>query len=162
MSKVRKCFLAQPVKGYPNWSRIKIVSFDLGVKHDDYLYDGYRYVTRGEMRIAQMLTRQGIAFTPDVEFPMHKRGRNGRWRRCAFIPDFIFNCDTYIWTDHDGEKFVIHGIEAKSSLKMPQKVKMLFDRRNIKILVLSDREINKYLYGDGIPLELLRRYRRRS
>lgn len=161
MSKVRKNFLSQPAKGYPKWSGIKLVSFDLGVKHDDYLYGGYRYVTLGEQRIAQMLTEQGIAFTPDIEFPMHKRDSRGRWKRYAFIPDFIFNRDVYVWTDNDGEEFVIHGIEAKSSQKMPRKVQLLFDRRNIRVLVLCDKEINKYFHGDGIPLRLLRRYRRR-
>jgi len=166
MSKLRKCFLSQPARGYPKWRGIKLVSVDVGVRHDDFLHDGYRYVTIGELRIARLLDKQGISFTPDVQVTMRKfdaSSNGGRSRKTViYVPDFIFNRDTYIWTDQDGDEFEIHGIEAKASPGAPPKVQLLFERRNIRILVLGDKEINAFARNGRLPLKLLRRAGRRG
>ncbi|MEA3226549.1 MAG: hypothetical protein U9Q07_11415, partial [Planctomycetota bacterium] len=74
MSKLRKHFLGQLAQGYPIWRGIDFVSVDVGIRHDDYLHNGYRYVTAGEKKIACLLDRQGIAFTPDIRINMRKFG----------------------------------------------------------------------------------------
>jgi hypothetical protein len=160
MSKQRKQFLSQPARGCPIWRDIDFVSADVGVRHDRYLYNGYRYVTWGEERIARMLDSQGVAFTPDVQIVMHRfdvtDGNRQTRQRVIFVPDFIFNRDTYIWTDSEGIGSEIHGIEAKAAVRHPDKVKLLFLRRNIRILVLGNEEIASYEKKGGIPLRLLR------
>ncbi|MFH1047725.1 MAG: hypothetical protein V1738_05455 [Patescibacteria group bacterium] len=167
MNKQRKQFLEQPAKGYPIWGGIDFVSVDVGVRHDTYLHNGYRYVTKGEMITAQLLDAQGIAYTPDVSICMRKHtvsdsGRH-KYKSVIYIPDFIFNRDSYIWTEPSGDEYIIYGIECKaSSSGISDKVRLLFKRRNIRVIVLGEKEIIDYQNKGGFPLKLLHRTGRRT
>ncbi|MBU0624849.1 hypothetical protein KKF05_00735 [Patescibacteria group bacterium] len=148
-----------------NWAAIKLVSKDVGCKNSVYTLAGYHYCTLGELKIARLLTSQGIEFTPDVSFGikndnvLRKAQLKDNTLRTArtFVPDFVFNGDEYIWTEDDGTEIVIHGLECKASNRKPDKIRLLYEQRGIHILVLSDQEIDWYDQSGELPLKLLRR-----
>jgi hypothetical protein len=163
MNRQRLEFLQRPVSGYPNWRRVKMKSVDVGVRHDKHLYNDYRYTTKGECLTAQVLDQQDIDYTQDVRFELRKKivvdGQPpAKYEDVVYVPDFIFNRDTYLWTAEDGCEYTVHGIECKSSNRLPEKVTLLFERRNIRIIVLTAQEIKAYDRLGCFPLRLLRRY----
>jgi hypothetical protein len=122
-------------------------------------FNGYPHVTIGEQRLAKLLTRMGIAYTPDVRLVV--RAENGR-DGMIFVPDFVFNRQVYVWHEPNGRQMLIHGIEVKKASRgfFPgraiRKVKLVREERRINILLLNHKQIDFFLLCGRLPMHLAR------
>jgi hypothetical protein len=142
-----------------DWGGVDFKSVDVGAdsKPGGLIFDDYHYATKGEWRLAKLLTSHGIPFTPDVGFALTMLdGRLGR-----FVPDFVFNAQSFIWTA-EGKQRLIHGIEVKGhtragtfSERALEKVRLLREQRGIIILLLSDAQVKHYFCKNRLPLRPL-------
>lgn len=139
----------------PDWSGIVMRSRDVVGEKSIYLHRGYRYCTYGEVTLARLLTAQGIDFTPDVQFPFFpKRKRRVR----SYVADFVFNRNSYVWTEEDGTEIVVHGLECKGAYRKSRKAGTLYGERGIHIIVLCEAEIDLYKGKGQLPLRIHRRF----
>jgi len=139
----------------PDWTGINIVSWKVGRDDSVYVHKGLHYCTIGELQVAQLLDKMGIAFTPNVSFEVRPGGTLKHANKV--VPDFVFNGDEYVWTEDDGTEIVIHGIECKATNRKPERLNLLYEQRGIHILVMSDAEIDQCTEDGSLPLILLRR-----
>jgi hypothetical protein len=140
----------------PNWDGVRFERSSVGCDDSVYEHNGYHYCTWGELQIARLLTAMGIAFTSNVRFAIQNDGTFKKVN--GFVPDFVFNGDTYVWTEDNGTEIEIHGIECKATNKKPDKARLLYEQRGIHILVLADAEIEFYSRQGRLPLRLLKRF----
>lgn len=123
------------------------------------MHNGYQYCTNGEYRMATLLDKQGIAFTPDVQFCFRNDAR-------CIVADFVFNKDEYLWTGV-GPQQVIHGIEVKGKIDgkrggifkpaAVEKIELLKKERGINILLLSNAQVRVYWARGELPLKLIKK-----
>jgi hypothetical protein len=140
-----------------DWTDIEMVSIrNEGGKFD---FNGYPHVTIGEQMLAELLTGQGIPYTPEVR--MTFRDENGR-HGVTYVPDFVFNKTAYVWEGIRKQQFLIHGIEVKRasrgffSGKAIRLVRLLKSGRRITILLMSHRQIEHWRQVGHLPLRLPR------
>lgn len=140
-----------------NWDGVDYASVDVGArkKSKKYVYNGYYYATRGEMQLAALLTAMKVPFSPDIPFWMIKP--DGLLR--LFVPDFVFDKRPFIWYGRR-KPTLIHGIEAKGktrsgkfSERALENVRLLENRRGIRILLLSNGQIKQYFNKGRLPLK---------
>jgi len=134
----------------PNWKDVVFVRRRNMGGDPRYEFRNYLYCTLGEVALARLLTAQGIAFTPDVTISIPPKGSSQKSR--AYVPDFIFNGDEYVWTDEDGTEHVIHGIECKGTMRKSDKAKSLYGKRGINVIVVSEAEIDLYTRRGKLPM----------
>ena len=139
------------------WEDDTLVSVDVGARNKakKYIFNEYHYATKGERQLAELLHHFDIPFTPDVPFSLATP--DGGTRR--FVPDFVFDKKAYVWCARTGGKLV-HGIEAKGkthngefSAKALENVRLLYEQRGIRILLLSNSQIKQYFNNHRLPLK---------
>lgn len=130
------------IKDHADWTGIEMTSIDVGARHKkkrSLIFRDIAYATKGEVRLARLLTEQGILFTPNVLITLHTLGDKPR----DYVPDFILNTVPYLW----GGNELVHGFEAKGvsingfTPKALARVEALKRERGIVIKLISDREI---------------------
>jgi len=153
------------LKDTANWSGIELVSQNICAntkKVQTFVSHGYRYVTRGEWMIAEILAERCIPFTPDVGALIHipKEERIGKEKDTkTYVPDFVFNKQAYLWYNHGNSVELIHGIEAKGaqdgifSKKAHKYVRLLREQLGIHIKLLSEPEIKSFYARRRLPIK---------
>ena len=141
------------------WDSVTIESTNVGARTEGrnmHRVNGYYYCNAAEARLAELLRRLKIDFTPDVKMLIDLP--SGKKRK--FVPDFIFNTWPYVWTKPGTtKKVVIHGIEAKKrphgvfSEKAKETVDLLYRQQGIYVLLLSDRTIFKFHSQGYLPMK---------
>ena len=129
-------------KDEADWTDVAFESVDVGVRPEfGFEHNGYLYATEGELILAQLLDKQDISYTPDVrvEFEQSCNGKKKkRAKKAAYVPDFVFNGQAFIWTDpKTGAEELIHGLEAKARKLQYGKAQRLKVSRFINIKILN-------------------------
>jgi len=127
-----------------DWTGVQLRSIGVGPRRKNhFVYDGFNYVTQEEAMMAELLTKHGVPFTPNVEFRM--RRDNGDQRN--YVPDFIFNKQPFVWKA-GRRTLLIHGIEVKGDSSARdkhnlayKKAGLLWERRRIHVLVLGNAQV---------------------
>jgi hypothetical protein len=142
-----------------DWSGIVLASVGVQGKTSGYEYDGYRYVTPGEVAVAKLLDATGVPFTPDVSVKV----RHPDWNDIlpmVYTPDFVFNGLAYVWMNEDGSREVVHGIEVKHRTKKGdfptkglRKIEILRKAKGINIKILDELSVRKL---ERLPLTPLK------
>ena len=158
-------------KDEADWTDVAFESVDVGVRSEfGFEYIGYLYATEGELILAQLLDKQGISYTPDVrvEFEQLPKGRKKnkakrKPKKAAYVPDFVFNGQAFIWTDpKTGEEELIHGLEAKAKKLKTRKTERLRSSRAIKIKTLNMKDIRFFLSLGSLPLRPYKKKRKKK
>ena len=145
-----------------DWRGIVMRSVNVGgrnPKSKRLRFDGYNYVTEGEVILARLLTDMGVPFTPDVQTVTEDPDHGNR--EVIFVPDFILNQRAYLWTNEDGTTEIVHGLEAKAARsgrftrKDLNKVELLRQQRGIHVKLLSIADIKRYERRGSLPLSPL-------
>lgn len=150
----------------PNWRRVRLVSHDVGGRTNPELahlqFNGLQYVTPTEVMVAKMLTAQGIPFTPNVPILLgilHVPGQRLPEQPILYVPDFIFDKKTLLWTWPDGRTETTQVIECKGLTRKAShkhsnlhKVRLLDRERHIHLIVLSEEETIELEAAGGLPL----------
>ena len=138
-----------------DWTGIELVSTPVG-KRPDLDFNGLSYASPGELRVAQLLTEQGIPFMPDVLTNWQPQGSD---REFIYVPDFIFMMRTYVWISDDGLE-PIHGLELKrrrTDGSYPgiglKKIAALLQYRGIRIRLIDEMEARKMTHLPLRPLQ---------
>ncbi|MFC1703129.1 hypothetical protein ACFLZO_01545, partial [Patescibacteria group bacterium] len=132
-------------------------SIDVGARQEGrrLWYRGYYYVNIAEHKLAQVLYREKIPFTPDIKFTL----RTDEGKKRIYIADFVFNTDAYIWKEGKHAE-LIHGIEAKAksgddySKRALENQRLLLEQYGINIKLLSNDEIARWHRRRTLPLSL--------
>ncbi|HCC22194.1 hypothetical protein A2480_03960 [Candidatus Uhrbacteria bacterium RIFOXYC2_FULL_47_19] len=131
-----------------DWSGIKLVSTPVG-KRPDLSFNEVSYASLGELRVAQLLTKQRIPFVPDVRTSWQPLGGD---REFVYVPDFIFVGKAYFWIG-DGSLEPIHGLELKQRCSDGQypkiglkKITDLLRYRGIRIRLVDEMAARKMAY----------------
>ena len=140
------------------WDDIVMRSIDVGSRHIDqkFFWRRYYYANASEHRLAQLLTKMRVPFTPNVKFTL--RTDDGRTR--IYVADFVFNAVPYIWRGN-GTPELVHGLEAKAMRDggFPKRAienqRILCEQFGIRIPLLDDEEILRWFRQRYLPLTSL-------
>lgn len=153
-----------------NWRGVEWRSINVGTRNKPakWRHNGYQYCTAGEYRLAVLLEKQGIPFTPDIAFPLNAFGGN------PFVVDFVLDGRAYVWTG-GGKARLLHCIEAKGTInvggrlrgqggvfkpKALENVEALREERGVHTLLLSNASIRVYYARGKLPLVPLDEWQR--
>lgn len=153
-----------PLTDRADWSGIEIkvhpVGTDGNQRYAHLIYDGRQYATEQEVMVAELLTRMGVPFTPNVRFEFPAPPRFAKRQVSHFVPDFVFDRKAFIWTDPDGSEELIHGLEVKGTSKgkkrfakwAREKADGLKKHRSIVIKLISNDEARQYFEQKRLPI----------
>ncbi|MEA3249458.1 MAG: hypothetical protein U9Q03_03810 [Patescibacteria group bacterium] len=139
-----------------DWSGILMVSVGVVGKSSGIKYGKYRYVTPGEVAVARLLDSMGVPFTPDVSIKVFHPDWSDTMPM-VYVPDFIFDKRACIWTDRDGGREIVHGIEVKHRTRKSgmfpakglKKIAVLRKAKGINIKIVDELTVQKLT---GLPI----------
>lgn len=134
-----------------DWTGIELVTRKIGGSFMG--PDGRWYSNEFEIRLATLLMKLGVPFTPHVFFDLGPIS-DGCRQPMIYHPDFIFDQARWLWRPAGGEEVAVHGFEAKSRVGRKDQVKIdrLWDQRRIRVVFVRNVDIDRFWLAGDLPL----------